>query len=71
MTNDLAKRMLWICAVLSVVIGGVLGLLLYGDLEEVRAWNVAGLVFIVLVGLCALAVGVMQATAGLRSKSDE
>lgn len=62
MSEAACKNALILISFVSLVLGVVGGLALYGDLADVRAWNFTGLVFIVLLGLWCLAVGLRHAS---------
>lgn len=67
MTDASGKRALWILSLLSLVIGVLWALYQYDTMWDFRSWNLVGFVFIMVVGVGALAIGLRTAA---RSRSD-
>ena len=56
MNNERAKRGIWIVSLLSLVIGGILGIYTYDTLLSFRTLNLVGLVYIVMIGIYVIMV---------------
>ncbi len=56
MTDGRAKRGIWIVALLSLVVGGLLGIYTYDTLLSFRTVNLIGLIYITFIGIYAVMV---------------
>ena len=56
MNNERAKRGIWIVSLLSLVIGGILGIYTYDTLLSIRTVNLIGLIYITMIGIYVIMV---------------
>ena len=66
MTDAGAKRTLWVSIIVGLLIGGVLGASEYGIVNP-RAWNLAGLVVILVISGVAGFIALRAFLQGRRS----
>ena len=62
MTNEQGKRGFKLVTIFSLIVGAVVGFLTYGSLIDVRALNIVGLIYILVLGCYALFIAVRAAT---------
>lgn len=70
MTSEQGKRGFTIASVLSLVLGVIVALWVYGSLLDVRSLNVIGLVYILVLGLYALYIAVSAGAANRKNENN-